>query len=409
MIDILTTVKISLRALKGNKMRSALTSLGIIIGVAAVIIMLAIGNGSKKQINEQIQSMGSNLLMVIPGATSSSGMKMPMGSQPTLTSFDAAAIKRLCPSVFDVAPILSEVNQVVFGHQNWSTQVIGSTPSVFIVRDWTIASGHAYSDEDEKNSTKVCVIGQSVIDNLFGDLDPIGQSIRIKGVPFKIIGTLQSKGQSSMGSDQDDVIYIPLSTSQKKLMGTDFPGMVKIIMVKAVDAESLETAEIEMNELLKERHRIGINKEIDFSVKNLTQMMDMAKQASNIMALLLGAIASISLLVGGIGIMNIMLVSVTERTKEIGIRMAIGAKTWDIRLQFLIEALILSLAGGITGIIIGITIANIIAAAVGWPTAVTLSSVLLAFLFSAFIGIFFGFIPAYKASLLNPIDALRYE
>lgn len=409
MIDILTTVKISLRALKGNKMRSALTSLGIIIGVAAVIIMLAIGNGSKKQINEQIQSMGSNLLMVTPGATSSSGMKMPMGSQPTLTSFDAAAIKRLCPSVLAVAPILSEVNQVVFGHQNWSTQVVGSTPSVFFVRDWTIASGRAYTEEDEKNSTKVCLIGQSVIDNLFGDLDPIGQSIRIKGVPFTIIGTLQSKGQSSMGSDQDDVIYIPLSTAQKKLMGTDFPGMVKIIMVKAVDSDSLEMAVDEMNDLLNERHHIGINKEVDFSVRNLTQMMDMAKQASNVMAVLLGAIASISLLVGGIGIMNIMLVSVTERTKEIGIRMAIGAKTWDIRLQFLIEALILSLAGGITGIIIGITIANIIAAAVGWPTAVTLSSVLLAFLFSAFIGIFFGFIPAYKASLLNPIDALRYE
>ena len=269
--------------------------------------------------------------------------------------------------------------------------------------------GFFWKNEDVKNATKVCILGQTVVINLFGDLDPLGKIIRIKGIPFKVIGTLERKGQSMVGQDQDDGIYIPLTTGQKKLFGSEFPGMVRIIMVKANNAEALSTSEEEITALLKEKHHIGLKQEDDFSIRNLTQMMQMAQQASNVMALLLGAIASISLLVGGIGIMNIMLVSVTERTKEIGIRMAIGAKTWDIRLQFLIEALMLSLSGGIVGILIGILGANLISSAAGWPTMVSPLSIILSFGFSGVVGIFFGFYPAYKASLLSPIDALRYE
>jgi len=409
MIDMASIIKISFRALRVNKMRSALTSLGIIIGVAAVIIMLAIGSGASKQISDQISSMGSNLLIILSGATSSGGVRMGSGTMPTLTFQDAEAIKQESQSVSNVAPILSEVGQVVFGNQNWSTQITGTTPDMLVVRDWNLSAGRMFSLEDIKNATKVCVIGQTVALNLFGDLDPIGRTVRIKGVPFLIIGSLESKGQSARGQDQDDTIMIPVTTAQKKLFGSQFPGMVRMIMVKAKDSEALYAAEKEVASILRERHRIGINQEDDFSVRNLTETMQMAQQSSNVMAFLLGAIASVSLLVGGIGVMNIMLVSVTERTKEIGIRMAIGAKTWDIRLQFLIEALILSMAGGIAGIIIGIVGANLLASAAGWPIEISPVSIILSFGFSVLVGIFFGFYPAYKASLLSPIDALRYE
>lgn len=409
MIDITSTIKISFRALKVNKMRSALTSLGIIIGVGAVIIMLAIGSGASKQISDQISSMGSNLLIVMSGATTSGGVRMGSGSQPTLTLKDAEAILEQSNSVSYVAPSVSEVGQVIFGNQNWSTQITGTTPSMMEVREWSISAGRMFSEEDVKNATKICVIGQTVAANLFGDLDPVQRSVRIKGVPFLIIGVLDSKGQSAMGQDQDDTIIIPITTAQKKLFGSQFPGMVRFIMVKAKSSKALFAAENDINTILRERHSIGVNQEDDFSIRNLTQTMQMAQQSSNVMAFLLGAIASVSLLVGGIGVMNIMLVSVTERTKEIGIRMAIGAKVWDIRLQFLIEALILSLAGGMAGIIIGIIGSNLIASIAGWPTEVSPISILLAFGFSAFVGVFFGFYPAYKASLLNPIDALRYE
>ncbi|MFH0703025.1 MAG: ABC transporter permease [bacterium] len=409
MTDIVSTVKISFRALRVNKMRSALTSLGIIIGVGAVIIMLAIGSGASKQISEQIASMGSNLLIVLSGATSSGGVRMGSGTLPTLTLKDAEAIKMESQSVSKVAPILSEVGQVIFGNQNWSTQITGTTSDVLTVRDWNLSDGRMFSEEDVKNAVKVCVIGQTVAANLFGDLDPIGRIIRIKGVPFLIIGSLESKGQSTRGDDQDDTIFIPITTAQKKLFGVHFPGTVRIIMVKARSSEALSSAEKEIAAILRERHHIGVNQENDFTVRNLTETMQMAQQSSNIMALLLGAIASVSLLVGGIGVMNIMLVSVTERTKEIGIRMAIGAKTWDIRLQFLIEALILSLAGGLFGILTGVIGSNILASLVGWSIDISPLSIILAFSFSVFVGIFFGFYPAYKASLLNPIDALRYE
>jgi putative ABC transport system permease protein len=408
-INIPSTLRISFRALKVNKMRSALTMLGIIIGVGAVIAMLAVGTGASKKISEQISSMGSNLLIILPGATTSGGVRMGAGTQPTLTMADAEAIQKECPAVQDVAPILNGVAQVVYGHQNWSTGVVGTTQGMLTVRDWTIASGRPFTQQDVKSATKVCLLGQTVVDNLFGDMDPVGQIIRIKKVPFTVIGVLTKKGQSAQGQDQDDTIYIPVTTAQKKLFGTTFPGMVRIMMVKAKSTEDLAPAEKQINELLRQRHHIGMKQENDFTVRNLTQIMEAAEQSTKVMTLLLGAIASVSLLVGGIGIMNIMLVSVTERTREIGIRMAIGAKTWDIRLQFIIEALTLSLIGGTVGIIVGVSGSKILSVLAGWSTVISPFSILLAFGFSGLVGIFFGFYPAYKASLLDPIDALRYE
>jgi putative ABC transport system permease protein len=408
-INIPSTFRISFRALKVNKMRSALTMLGIIIGVGAVIAMLAVGTGASKRIAEQISSMGSNLLIILPGATTAGGVRMGAGTQPTLTMADAEAIHRECPAVQDVAPVLNGVAQAIYGHQNWSTGVVGTSPSMLTVRDWPLASGRTFTEQDVKSATKVCLLGQTVVDNLFGDMDPIGQSIRIKNVPFIVIGVLATKGQSAQGQDQDDTIYVPVTTAQKKLFGTSFPGMVRIIMVKAKSTEDLAPAEKQINELLRQRHHIGQKQENDFTVRNLTQIMQTAEQSTKVMTLLLGAIASVSLLVGGIGIMNIMLVSVTERTREIGIRMAIGAKTWDIRLQFIIEALTLSLIGGVAGIIVGISGSKIISMLAGWSTIISPFSILLAFGFSGLVGIFFGFYPAYKASLLDPIEALRYE
>jgi putative ABC transport system permease protein len=409
MINISSTIRISFRALRVNKMRSALTMLGIIIGVGAVIAMLAVGTGASRRISEQISKMGSNLLMVVPGATTTGGVRMGSGTQPTLTLADAESILKESRAVSDVAPVLSGVAQVVYGHQNWSTGVVGTTPGMLTVRDWPLASGRSFTQQDVKSSTKVCLLGQTVAENLFGDMDPVGQVIRIKKIPFTVVGVLAPKGQTPQGQDQDDTIYVPVTTAQKKLFGTTFPGMVRTIMVKAKSAEDLASAERQINELLRQRHRIGPKQENDFTVRNLTQFMQAAEQSTKVMTLLLGAIASVSLLVGGIGIMNIMLVSVTERTREIGIRMAIGAKTWDIRLQFIIEALILSLIGGVAGIIAGISTSEIISALAGWSTVVSLLSVLLAFGFSGLVGVFFGFYPAYKASLLDPIEALRYE
>jgi len=409
MINIPSTFKISFRALRVNKMRSGLTMLGIIIGVGAVIAMVAIGTGASQKIAEQISSMGSNLLIILPGATTSGGVRMGGGTQSTLNLGDADAIVKECPAVSDVAPSMGGVAQIVFGHLNWSTGINGTTPGMLNVRDWDLSAGRSFTAQDVKSATKVALLGQTVVDNLFGEQNPVGQTIRIKNVPFTVIGVLAPKGQNAQGSDQDDTIAIPVTTAQKKLFGTQFPGMVRIIMVKAKNAESLSAAERQITELLRQRHHIGQKQDPDFSVRNLTQIMQAQEQSTKVMTMLLGAIASVSLLVGGIGIMNIMLVSVTERTREIGIRMAIGAKTWDIRLQFIIEALTLSLIGGVIGIVTGVSTSMILSSLSGWPTVVSPLSILLAFGFSGFIGIFFGFYPAYKASLLNPIDALRYE
>lgn len=409
MIDIPSTIRISFRALRVNKMRSALTMLGIIIGVGAVITMLAVGTGASNKISDFISSIGSNVLIVLPGATSSGGVRMGAGTQSTLTLNDAVAIQKECPAVSDVAPVLGGVAQLVYGNQNWSTGVTGTTSSMFTARDWTVASGRMFTEQDIRSSAKVCMLGQTVVDVLFGGINPIGEIIRIKKLPFTVIGVLDVKGQDPRGRDQDDVVYIPITTAQKKVFGTAFPGMIRMMYVKTRSLEDLVYAEKQITELLRQRHHIGSRQEDDFTVRNITEMMQAAEQSTKVMALLLGAIASVSLLVGGIGIMNIMLVSVTERTKEIGIRMAVGAKTWDIRLQFIIEALILSLIGGIAGILLGISASKILSIMAGWSTIVSLHSILLAFGFSGIVGMFFGFYPAYKASLLNPIDALRYE
>ena len=409
MINIPSTVRISFRALRVNKMRSALTMLGIIIGVGAVITMLAVGTGARQRIGEQIASIGSNLIMVVPGSTTAGGVRMGAGTQPTLTLGDAVAIQKECPSVLYVAPVHSGVAQVVYGNQNWSTSITGTTMDMLYVREWPLSDGRVFTEEEVRSATKVCLLGQTVVDNLFGGINPVGQIIRIKKIPFTVIGILEAKGQDPGGHDQDDTIYVPVTTAQKQLFGTQFPGMIRTIMVKAKSTEDLAAAERQINELLRQRHHIGQKQDDDFTVRNLTQMLQATEQSTRVMTLLLGAIASVSLLVGGIGIMNIMLVSVTERTREIGIRMAIGAKTWDIRLQFIIEALILSMIGGVAGIVIGISGSKILSMLFEWSTIVSPLSIFLAFGFSGLVGIFFGFYPAYKASLLDPIEALRYE
>ena len=409
MIDLESTLRIAIRTIRINKMRSILTSLGIIIGVSSVIIMLAIGMGAQRSMAENMAKMGSNLLMVVSGSTTSGGIRMGAGSKQTLTYSDALDIQKKCPSVLAVAPYLSGTKQVVFGNQNWSTGIQGTTPNVMIVRDWGVEYGRSFSDEDVSNSTKVCLLGQTVAENLFGDLDPVGKTVRIEGMPFTVVGVLESKGQSGMGQDQDDTIMIPITTAQKKLIGVDFSGMVRHIMVKAVDENAVYTAQDEIKELLRERHRLGSKQEDDFTIRNLTQMMETAKESAKIMAILLGSIASVSLLVGGIGIMNIMLVSVTERTKEIGIRMAIGAKASDIRIQFLLESLLLSLMGGTVGVVLGILLAKFVEAFFDLPVYIAWWSLLLSFGFSGLVGVTFGYYPAYRASLLDPIEALRYE
>ncbi|MBF0633950.1 MAG: ABC transporter permease [Nitrospinae bacterium] len=409
MINVSSALKVSFRALWVNKMRSILTMLGIIIGVGAVIAMLAVGSGARQKISEQIASMGSNLLQILSGASTSGGARMGAGTQPTLSTGDAEAILRDAPAVADVAPSLNGVAQVVYGNMNWSVGVYGSTPSILNVRDWPLASGKPFTDQDVKTASKVCLLGQTVVENLIGADDPVGKAVRIKNVPFTVLGVLESKGQSPQGQDQDDIVYVPVTTAQKKLFGTAFPGMVRVILVKAVSAEDLPVAERQITEILRQRHRLGQKQDNDFTVRNLTQMMQASEQSAEIMTLLLGSIASVSLLVGGIGIMNIMLVSVTERTREIGIRMAVGAKTWDIRLQFIIEALTLSIFGGLIGIASGVGGSYALSSIAEWPTLVSAASIMLAFCFSAIVGVAFGFYPAYKASMLNPIEALRYE
>jgi putative ABC transport system permease protein len=402
-------LKIATAALRVNIMRSLLTMLGIVIGVAAVIVMVAVGAGARELIGNQIRSIGSNLLLVVPGASAQGGIRMGSGSVHTLKASDAEAMMRECTAVRLAAPVWGDVAQVVYGNKNWRTRVSGTTDDYFGVREWKVGLGRLFDPEEQLRARKVCVMGQTALENLLGDAFPLGKMVRIKGVPFTIVGVLERKGQSPRGDDQDDAIFVPLRTSQYRLLGTPFPDEVNAILVQAREIALIPLAEKQIVSLLDRRHKIGRNQEQDFTVRNLTEILETAQKTLNIMTSLLGAIAGISLLVGGIGIMNIMLVSVTERTKEIGIRMAVGAKSADVLSQFLIEAVVLSMLGGFMGTAVGIAGAYVFAISSRWPAVVSPVAILIALLFSAAVGVFFGFYPAFKASRLHPIEALRYE
>jgi putative ABC transport system permease protein len=408
-MDFIQTLKIALRALRTNKMRSFLTMLGIIIGIAAVIAMMAVGSGASYVISQQIASIGSNIILVLPGSTTSGGLRSGSGGAQTLTSDDVKAIMTECPSVEVSAPTVRSSGLAVYGNMNWSTVIMGTTPELFDIREWGVINGRGIGQQDVDGAAKVCLLGQTVAENLFGSGDPVGKIIRLKKVPFTVIGVLDRKGQSPQGQDQDDSIFVPLRTAQRNLVRSQNTNTVGAVMVKAKSAEQLPKAEEEINSLLKQRHRITGGKEPDFSTRNLSEILAVAEQSSKAMSLLLGAVASISLIVGGIGIMNIMLVSVTERTREIGIRMAIGARTKDILWQFLTEAVLLTMLGGLIGIVLGTVGATVVSRILDWPTLISVQSITVAFFFSGAVGIFFGFYPARKAAGLNPIDALRYE
>ncbi len=409
MIDLKTISSIALRAIRANKMRSTLTSLGIIIGVAAVIIMLAIGHGAQISIQEDMKTMGSNLIIIRSGSSTSGGARGGRGSLPTMKAGDGNAIQEKISKIRLAAPVLEQTNQVVYGNANWATSITGTDNRYFELKEWALDYGRSFSDSDVKNASKVAVLGRTVVTELFGDVDPIDKTVRIKGLPFTVIGVLEKRGENGMGMDQDDGVYIPITTAQKKVIGITFPDQVNVVMLQAVDAESTYSAQEDIRRLLRQRHNLGANKDDDFIIMNLTQMQEMMESSTRIMTILLGSIASISLIVGGIGIMNIMLVSVTERTREIGIRMAIGAKSWDIRMQFLTEAVVLSLIGGIIGIITGFAGVELIKIFSNFKAQISILYVIVPFCFSGLVGILFGFYPAYKASLLNPINALRYE
>jgi len=408
-MDFLQTLKIALRALRTNKMRSFLTMLGIIIGIAAVIAMMAVGSGASYVISQQIASIGSNIILVLPGSTTSGGLRSGMGGAQTLTSDDVKAIMTECPSVELSAPTVRSSGLVVYGNMNWSTVIMGTTPELFDIREWGVISGRSIGQQDVDGAAKVCLLGQTVAENLFGAVDPVGKIVRIKKVPFTVIGVLDRKGQSPQGQDQDDAIFVPVRTAQRNLVRAQNTNIVGAVMVKAKSEALLAKAEEEIQSLLNQRHRITGGKEPDFSTRNLSEILAVAEQSSKAMSLLLGAVASISLIVGGIGIMNIMLVSVTERTREIGIRMAIGARRNDILLQFMTEAVLLTMIGGLIGIALGAAGATVVSRILAWPTLISLQSITIAFFFSGAVGIFFGFYPAKKAAGLNPIDALRYE
>jgi putative ABC transport system permease protein len=404
-------LKIALRALAVNKLRSALTMLGIVIGVGAVIIMIAVGAGAQARVEEQIRALGSNLLLVMPGSTTAGGVRMGFGSGSTLTEDDVLAINREVPEAL-AAPALRGSAQVIYGNTNWSTQVFGVTPEYLDVRQWPLVAGRSFEPAEMAGAAKVALIGATVAKQLFGSTDPLDQSIRIKRVPFTVIGVLDTKGQSLMGTDQDDLILVPIKTARSRVLGTASAARnrtVGTIWVKAADGVDTKTVEGQVRSLLRQRHRVQAGADDDFSLRNLQEVMAAQEASSRVLALLLAAVASVSLLVGGIGIMNIMLVSVTERTREIGLRMAVGARTRDILGQFLVEAVTLSLIGGLIGVALGVGGALAIAQLAGWRIAISPEAVVLAVAFAFVIGVFFGFYPARKAARLNPVEALRFE
>jgi len=411
MNKIVASIRIAFRALKVNRMRSALTMLGIIIGVAAVIAMVGVGAGATARIQQQIQSIGSNLIIVLPGSISSNGVRLGSGAVASLTQDDAKAIADECPSVALAAPTVRGGVQVVYGNNNWATNAQGVTPDYMTIRDYTMLSGQFFTTQDVDAAAKTAVLGETVARNLFGDNDPTGQVVIIKNVPFTVAGVLTPKGQSPTGQDQDDVILLPITTATQKVLGANKANAKAVgsLMVQAISPQAMDPAIQEIEALLRERHRILPGLEDDFTIRNLTEVFQAQETSAQVMSILLGAIASVSLIVGGIGIMNIMLVSVTERTREIGLRQAVGAKTRDILLQFLVEAVTLSLLGGIIGIVAGLAASLLISHFAQWTTEVSPMSILLAFMFSALVGVFFGYYPARKAAFLDPIEALRYE
>ena len=410
-MKVWAAVRIALASLRVNKLRTALTMPGIVIGVAADIAMASVGAGAQQRIGEQIRSMGSNLIVVFPGAQTSGGIRWGLGSQQTLTEEDARAIALEVTAAEVVAPSVRGTAQTIFGNLNWSTVIQGVTPDYIEAREWGIASGRMLGPQDVDGAAKVAVLGDTVWHSLFGDTDPIGETIRIKKVPFTVVGVLEPKGQSAFGQDQDDLILIPLSTAKKKVLGTtrSNPRAVGQISVRARDASLMTEAEEQIRAILRQRHRIQAGQDDDFQVRVLAELFAAQEESARIMTMLLAAIASVSLLVGGIGIMNIMLVSVTERTREIGLRMAIGARGRDILAQFLVEAVTLSAVGGVIGVGVGILASAVIANFAEWSTDVSLQAVAMAFAFAGTVGVFFGFYPARKASRLDPIEALRYE
>ncbi len=407
-MDLVATLKIALRALARNKMRSTLTMLGIIIGVGAVIAMVGLGQGAQDQVQAQIANMGDNVVFVMAGTRTVNGMSMGWGATKSLVYDDELAILRECPAVATAAAQSGTQAQVVYGKDNWFTRITGTEPQYMDVRRWPVADGDFFNRGDVETAADVAVIGETVRKNLFGATNPVGETIRIKNLPFKVVGVLIPKGQSAggMGQDQDDTILIPITTLQKKITGQDW---LQTIMVSAISREASFAAQQQISALLHDRHRIRPGQDDDFFVRNQADVAEMADQTGRVMTLLLASIASVSLLVGGIGIMNIMLVSVTERTREIGIRMAIGATESDVQSQFLIEAVVLSLAGGAVGILVGIGSSILITNVLGWAVSVSVAAILTAVFFSMAVGVFFGFYPARKAARLDPIEALRYE
>jgi putative ABC transport system permease protein len=396
------------RAMAANKLRTFLTMLGLVIGVGAVVLMMAIGQGAQTLVKEAVASMGSNLFIVLSGGTTTGGARSGSGSAPTLTLADVAAIEEL-PAVAAVAPTQFGSAQLVYGANNWSAQVMGVTPSYLDVREWRLVAGAPFTETDVRAVTRVALVGQTVVRQLFGDEDPVGKTIRIRNSPYVVVGVLTAKGQSFDGRDQDDTVLVPLSTALRKLYGSPFPDSVRFMMVKAVSEDAMDRAERAITALLRARHRIPEDGESDFTIRNLSAVADVQAQTTRVMSIMLGAVASVSLVVGGIGIMNIMLVSVTERTREIGIRMAIGARRRDILLQFLLESTIVSVVGCLIGVALGIGAAALVSGTTGMLVVVTGASILLAFLVAAAVGVFFGFYPARKAAGLKPIEALRFQ
>ena len=401
-----STFKIAFRALRRNKLRSVLTALGIIIGVGAVIAMVSIGNGAKAQVEQQIASLGENVILIFSGSVTSSGIRTGWGSAGTLKIEDAEAIRHEVPGVIAVSEEVISTRQVSAGNQNWFTRVYGESPEYFDIRQWPLSNGASFTGQDVRSSNKVCVIGRTTASQVFGSEDPIGQVLRIQGVPFLVTGVLTPKGLSPQGTDQDDIVIMPYTSAMKRVIGG---STLRGINIQVASPNDLAPAQQQITELLRQRHNIRAGRDDDFTVRNQQEIAETATATSRIMALLLGAIASVSLIVGGIGIMNIMLVSVTERTREIGVRLAVGAHGRDILTQFLIEAVTLSVIGGAIGILLGLGASWMLSVFAHWPTLISIPSIIAAFFVSAAVGIFFGFYPAREAARLDPIEALRYE